>query len=82
VADAAHPALATAEDQVDNVYRPLQAIVRGGVLGDQMRVGEEFIRLPNDGRIDVVTSSARPASATRSRSASRTSPALYTKQNG
>ena len=50
--------LATAEDQTDNVFRPLQAMIRGGPLGDLMRVGEEFIRLPNDGRIDVVTSSA------------------------
>ncbi len=50
--------LATAEDQTDNVYRPLQAMVKGGPLGDVMRVGEQFIRLPGDGRIDVVTSSA------------------------
>lgn len=51
--------LATAEDQVDNVYRPLQSMIKAGPLGDMMRVGEEFIRLPNDGRIDVVTSSAQ-----------------------
>ena len=51
--------LATSEDQVDNVYRPLQAMARGGELSRQMRVGEQFIRLPNDGRVDVVTSSAQ-----------------------
>ena len=50
--------LASAEDQTDNVYRPLQAIARHDRMGGRMRVGEEFIRLPNDGRIDVVTSSA------------------------
>lgn len=50
--------LATSEDQVDNVYRPLQAMAKGGPLADQMLVREGFIRLPNDGRIDVVTSSA------------------------
>jgi len=50
--------LATSSEQTDNVYRPLQAMARGGDLGRQMKVGEEFIRLPNDGRIDVVTSSA------------------------
>lgn len=50
--------LATSEDQVDNVYRPLQSMVKLGPLGDVLRVGEEFIRLPNNGRIDVVTSSA------------------------
>ena len=50
--------LATSEDQVDNIYRPLQAMVRLGPLGEQMLVREGFIRLPNDGRIDVVTAAA------------------------
>lgn len=50
--------LATSEDQVDNVYRPLQAMAKGEHLRGQMLVREGFIRLPNDGRIDVVTSSA------------------------
>lgn len=50
--------LASAEDQTDNVYRPLQAMARHDRMAGMMRVGEEFIRLPNDGRIDVVTSSA------------------------
>jgi hypothetical protein len=50
--------LATSEDQVDNVYRPLQAMAKGPKLADQMKVREGFIRLPNDGIIEVVTSSA------------------------
>lgn len=50
---------ATSEDQTDNIYRPLQAMVRNGWLSEQMKVGEQFIRLPRDGRIDVVTSSAQ-----------------------
>jgi hypothetical protein len=50
---------ATSEDQTDNVYRPLQSMVKGGPLGEQMKVREGFIRLPNNGRIDVVTSSAQ-----------------------
>jgi hypothetical protein len=50
--------LATSEDQVDNVYRPLQAMAKSGPLSDRMLVREGFIRLPNDGRIDAVTSSA------------------------
>lgn len=49
---------ASAEDQTDNVYRPLQAMARHDAMAGRMRVGEEFIRLPNSGRIDVVTSSA------------------------
>ncbi|MFF4600566.1 hypothetical protein [Amycolatopsis sp. NPDC001319] len=51
--------LATSEDQVDNVYRPLQAMIRLGPLGDLMRVGESFIRVGARGRVDVVTSSAQ-----------------------
>lgn len=51
--------LATSEDQVDNVYRPLQSMVRLGPLGDVMKVGEAFIRVGSEGRIDVVTSSAQ-----------------------
>lgn len=50
---------AFSEEQTDNVYRPLQSMIRYGPLGELMRVGEQFIRLPNDGRIDVVTSSAQ-----------------------
>jgi hypothetical protein len=51
--------LATAEDQTDNIYMPLQAMARYGPLAERMRTGEEFIRLPNDGKIEVVTSSAQ-----------------------
>lgn len=50
--------LATSEDQVDNVYRPLQAMARGPLLSELMKVREGFIRLPNEGKIEVVTSSA------------------------
>lgn len=50
---------ATSEDQVANVYRPLQSMIRLGPLADLMTVGEEFIRCGADGRIDVVTSSAQ-----------------------
>lgn len=50
--------LATSEDQVDNVYRPLQAMARGPHLSDRMLVREGFIRLPNEGKVETVTSSA------------------------
>lgn len=49
---------ASSEDQVANVYRPLKAMVKLGPLGEQLRVGEEFVRVGDAGRIDVVTSSA------------------------
>jgi hypothetical protein len=50
---------AWSEEQTDNIFRPLQRMIRGGPLAGVMKVGEEFIRLPGDGRIDVVTSSAQ-----------------------
>ena len=50
---------ATSEDQTDNIYRPLQDMIRLGPLGDMMRVGEGFIRIGAEGRIDVVTSNAQ-----------------------
>lgn len=50
---------AFSEEQTDNIYRPLQSMIRNGPLGELMKVGEQFIRLPNDGRIDTVTSSAQ-----------------------
>lgn len=49
---------ATSEDQVANVYRPLRSMVRKGPLAEVMQTGEEFTRVGDDGRIDVVTSSA------------------------
>lgn len=50
--------LATSEDQVANVYEPLKAMAKGDRLKDQLLVREGFIRCPNNGRIDVTTSSA------------------------
>jgi hypothetical protein len=55
---------ATNEDQVDNVYRPLTAMIRLGPLADLMAVREGFIRIMGEvggddfDRIDAVTSSA------------------------
>lgn len=51
--------VATAETQVDNVYRPLQNMARSARLAPIMQVTEGFVRLPNDGRVDVVTSNAQ-----------------------
>lgn len=49
---------ATSEDQVANVYRPLRSMVKRGPLSEIMTPGEEFTRVGDDGRVDVVTSSA------------------------
>lgn len=50
--------MATSEDQVDNVYDPLKAMLRYGPDATRYTVGEEFTRLPNDGLIETVTSSS------------------------
>jgi hypothetical protein len=50
---------ATSEEQTDNVYDALRPMIDKGPLTDLIpKTGEEFIRLPNGGRIDVVTSNA------------------------
>lgn len=50
--------LATSEDQVDNMWRPLISMIKNGPLLERMRPGEEFVRVGDDGRIDKVTSNA------------------------
>lgn len=73
--------LATSEDQVENVYRPLQAMARGPYLSELMQVREGFIRLPNDGRIDVVTSSAQSRLGNPITFALQDETGLYTESN-
>ena len=49
---------AVSEDQTDNIYNALRPMIDDGPLTDLIpKTGEEFIRLPGGGRIDVVTSS-------------------------
>lgn len=51
---------ATSEDQTDNTYDALRPMIEMGPLARMVpHTGEEFIRLPGNGRIDVVTSKAR-----------------------
>jgi len=78
--------LATSEDQVDNVYRPLQAMARGPILSELMQVREGFIRLRSagggtEGRIDVVTSSAQSRLGNPITFALQDETQLYTAQN-
>lgn len=49
---------ATSDDQTANVYDPLKAMFRYGPDAHLFTVGEEFTRLPNDGKVETVTSSA------------------------
>jgi len=49
---------AYSEEQTFNVYGAFKPMVEGGPLADVvLRIGEEFTRLHDDGRIDTVTSS-------------------------
>jgi hypothetical protein len=51
---------AYSEEQTDNVYDALRPMIDQGPLHELIpKTGEEFIRLPGRGRIDVVTSSAQ-----------------------
>lgn len=49
---------AFSEDATENTYDALRPMIEKGPLADLIpKTGEEFIRLPGDGRIDTVTSS-------------------------
>lgn len=74
--------LANSEGQTTNVYGPLQAMARSQWLRGQMRVGEEFIRLWNQGRIDAVTSAARSRLGQPITFAGQDENGLYTDSNG
>lgn len=74
---------AMSKDHTANVYRPLKAMFRGGGLDvQQTRTGEEFIRLPDDGRIDTVTSSAKSKLGNPVTFVLHDESGIYTKPNG
>jgi hypothetical protein len=51
---------AFSEKQTDNIYSALRPMINEGPLAELIpKTGEELIRLPGGGRIDVVTSEAR-----------------------
>jgi hypothetical protein len=71
---------ATSEDQVDNIYRPLTAMIRMGPLSEMMKVREGFIRIIGGADDPTWTGSTLSrlrrtrGSVTRSVSRSKTSP--------
>ena len=73
--------LAFAETQTANVYDPLQMFVRNGPLEDVIKVGEGFMRLPNNGKIIPLSASARSKLGQPMTSALGDESGLYTKQN-
>lgn len=73
--------MATSEDQVDNIWRPLTSMVKNGPLIESVKPGEEFIRLPNDGRIDKITSNAMSRLGNPITAAFQDENGLYTRSN-
>lgn len=78
---------ATSEDQVDNILRPLKAMIRLGPLSDLMLIREDFIRIVGDSgdedmdRIDAVTSNAQSKLGNPISFAFQDESGLYTKTN-
>lgn len=74
---------ATSEDQTDNTYDALRPMIELGPLSELIpHTGEEFIRLPNGGRIDVVTSKANSRLGQRVTFAPQDETGLWVKSNG
>ena len=74
---------ATSEDQTDNTYDVLRPMIQIGPLADLIpKTGEEFIRLPGDGRIDVVTSKGNSRLGQRVTFVVQDETGLWMKSNG
>lgn len=83
---------ANSEDQVQNMYRPLKAMILLGPLKNLLKVREGFIRIIQPGadeldaldmdRIDIVTSSARSRLGNPISDAEDDETGLYTASNG
>lgn len=74
---------ATSEDQTENTYDALRPMIDLGPLSEAIpRTGEEFIRLPGDGRIDVVTSKANSRLGQRVTFVPQDETGIWTKSNG
>ena len=74
---------AVSEEATQNTYDVLRPMIELGPLADIIpKTGEEFIRLPGGGRIDVVTSSAQSRLGQRTTFVAQDEVGLYTKRNG
>lgn len=74
---------AVSEDSTSNTWDALRPMIEKGPLAELIpKVGEEFIRLPGQGRIDVVTSSARSRLGQRITAASQDETGLWTPETG
>lgn len=74
---------AYSEDQTDNIYSALRPMIEHGPLSELIpKTGEEFIRLPNDGLIDTVTSNAQSRLGARVTFVPQDETGIWTKTNG
>lgn len=74
---------ATSVEQTDNVYDALRPMIDRGPLTELIpKTGEEFIRLPGGGRIDVVTSNARSRLGQRVTFCPQDETGLWTPESG
>lgn len=74
---------ATSEDQTDNTYDVLRPMIELGPLSNLIpKTGEEFIRLPGNGRIDVVTSKGNSRLGQRVTFVVQDETGLWVKSNG
>ena len=74
---------AFSEEQTDNIYDALRPMIDKGPLSHIIpKTGEEFIRLPNGGRIDVVTSSAKSRLGQRVTFVPQDETGIWDEQNG
>jgi len=74
---------AVSEEATENTYDALRPMIEDGPLADIIpKTGEEFIRLPNGGRIDTVTSSAQSRLGQRVTHVVHGEAGLYTRSNG
>ncbi len=73
--------LASAEDQVSNVYWPLQDMVKMGPLSERLRVLEDRVAGPNGSRLEPVTSSARTRLGNPINDAGADESGVYTARN-
>jgi hypothetical protein len=74
---------ATSEEQTGNIFDALRPMIQLGPLNDVIpAVGQEFVRLPNGGRIDPVTANANSRLGQRVTFVAQDETGIYTAQNG
>lgn len=75
---------AFAEDQTENIYRPFRSMVKMGPLADLFTVGVKFSRIldVDEGRVDVVTSSAQSRLGAPVTAIFQDEVGIWVKQNG